>query len=223
MDNSKEITHDFEAQFKWNRKYWLDNSDLLNWIRFFYLSKELNFSEAKKVLEVGEGSGVIRKVMREYVEKYDTVDVNTALFPTFISDVREKINNIENSYDCVIAADILEHIPFDDVPKALENIHSYLTDEGFALITIPHRASHFLFMSPTNIPHAFRVPTGFLSPGAFYRRFIKRKIWIDPNHKWEIGDGYHTIDDVTRVMKNTGFKIEKIKKLIYVDFFVLKK
>jgi hypothetical protein len=137
--------------------------------------------------------------------------------------VRDKIGGIDSAYTCVIAADILEHIPFHDLPRALKNIHSYLKKDGIALITIPHRASHFLFMSPTNIPRAFRIPTGFLSPGSFYRRFIKRKIWIDPDHEWEIGDGHHTTSGVADMMKNAGFTVEKIEKLIYVDFFVLKK
>ncbi len=224
MDYREKMTHDFEAQFKWSRKYWLDETDILNWIRFFYLVKELISSGARSVLEIGEGSGVVRKTIQEYVEQYDTLDVNENLSPTYVGDVRKKMGAISsNPYDCVIAADILEHIPYNDVSQALENIYSYLKNGGIALITIPHRASNFLFMSPTNVPHFIRIPTGFLSPGSFYRRFIKRKIWIDPNHQWEIGDGHHTTSGVADIMKNVGFTVEKIEKLIYVDFFVLKK
>lgn len=58
MDHREKIIHDFNAQFEWSRKYWLDETDILNWIRFFYLVKELITIEAKKILEIGEGSGV---------------------------------------------------------------------------------------------------------------------------------------------------------------------
>lgn len=217
------MTYDKQKQFSLKKEDYISKLDFLNWYRFFFLLKEMEAHAASTILEVGPGEGTLQKLFSERTTRYDTLDVNRALSPTYIGDIREKINAIANSYDCVIAADILEHIPYSDLPRALENIHMYLKNSGIALITIPHRASNFLFMSPTNIPHAFRIPTGFLSPGSFYRRFIKRKIWIDPDHEWEIGDGHHTTSGVADIMKNVGFTVEKIEKFIYVDFFVLKK
>lgn len=217
------MIYDKQKQFSLEEIDYMSKLDLQNWIRFFFILKEVEKKRLKSVLEIGPGEGTLKKLFAPYAERYDTIDVNSKLSPTYVSDVRKRIENINETYDCVIAADILEHIPFTDLSNALPNIYSYLKKDGVALITIPHRASHFLFMSPTNIPHFIRIPTGFLSFGSFYRRFIKRKIWIDPDHEWEIGDGHHTINDVAEVMKSAGFTIEKIDKLIYVDFFVLKK
>jgi hypothetical protein len=67
------------------------------------------------------------------------------------------------------------------------------------------------------------VPTGFLSPGAFYRRFIKRRIWIDPHHCWEIGDGKTRRGDVESVFDQAGFQRDKVRKLLYVDYWILRK
>ena len=78
-------------------------------------------------------------------------------------------------------------------------------------------------MTPTQIPHVFRVPTGFLSFGSFRRRFIKRKIWIDPHHEWEIGDGNITAEKIRSCFELKKFKILSYKKLIYVDFYILTK
>jgi len=78
-------------------------------------------------------------------------------------------------------------------------------------------------MTPTQIPHVFTVPTGFLSLGAFYRRFIKRKIWIDPCHCWEIGGGNVKVKDVNSVLIDCGFEIQKLEKLLYVDYWILRK
>jgi hypothetical protein len=116
---------------------------------------------------------------------------------------------------------VLEHLPFADLPGTLANLRSYLVADGRAFITIPHRASYFLFMTPTYIPRVFRVPTGFLSLGAFYRRFIKRKIWIDPHHCWEIGDGTIDVRQVEAVFRAAGFAIVSRKTLLYVDYWVL--
>jgi len=115
-------------------------------------------------------------------------------------------------------------MPFSDLSRTVKNIFSYLKkSSSYALITIPHRCSNFLFMSPTQIPHVFRVPTGFLSFGSFWRRFIKRKIWIDPHHEWEIGDGNITVQKVKSCFEKEKFIIKNYKKLLYVDYFILQK
>jgi len=221
MSNNKK--DDFGEQFRWDKKYWLEHLDFLNWYRYFAILKELKKIKPQSILEIGPGEGTIKSIFEKYVEKYQTMDVNQNLKPDYLSDIRDYNENLKNSFDCVIAADVLEHIVFDDFEKSLKNIFNYLKDDGYALITIPHRASYFLLMTPTYRPKIIRIPTGFCSPGAFYRRFIKRKIWIDPCHEWEIGDGKHIIKDVEKIIKEIGFKIEKREKLLYVDFWVLKK
>lgn len=215
--------NNFNSQFDLNKDQYLERLDFLNWYRFFFIIKEIIAFNPKNVLEIGEGSGIVRRVIEPLAEKYETMDVNEKLAPAYLNDVRTLKPELQEQFDCVIAADILEHIPFEDLEKALGNLFMYLKTGGKALITIPHRASNFLLMTPTQAPRAFRMPTGFLSPGAFYRRFIKRQIWIDPDHRWEIGDGQHKIKDVEEKMKNVGFKIEKMRKLIYVDYWVLTK
>lgn len=197
--------------------------DFLNWYRYLFILKELGRLRPKTVLEIGPGEGTVKRIYEPFIEEYATIDVNERLHPTFRSDVRDRVAAAERRFDAVVAADILEHIPFDDMPKALANIHAYLKHGGHALITIPHRASNFLWMTPTQIPHSFRVPTGFLSPGAFWRRFIKRKIWIDPDHRWEIGDGHHTAKEVQRLMRDAGFAVDGRRSILYVDFWTLKR
>jgi hypothetical protein len=114
-------------------------------------------------------------------------------------------------------------LPFNDLGLAITNIYEYLNPGGLALITIPHRQSNFLFMSPRQIPKVITVPTGFLSFGAFYRRFIQRKIWIDPNHCWEIGDGKIKKKEVDACFQSCNFKVKKFEKLLYVDYWVLER
>jgi len=212
-----------QSQFEREQNYFLEKLDFLNWYRYFFILKEIIRLKPQRILEIGEGSGIVRRTIEPVAKNYETMDINENLKPTHLNDIRNFIAELKEKFDCIIAADILEHIPFDDFEKSLKNIFNYLKDGGYALITIPHRASYFLLMTPTYQPKVIRIPTGFCSPGAFYRRFIKRKIWIDPDHEWEIGDGKHTIKDIEKIMKNVGFKIEKREKLLYVDFWVLEK
>ncbi len=206
-----------------NRQAFLEEMNFLNWYRYFSITKILLEIKPKSILEIGPGEGTIKNIFEKYTEKYQTMDLNKNLQPDYVSDVRVYNKDINNSFDCIIIADVLEHILFNELEKSLKNIFNYLKNEGYALITIPHRASYFLLMTPTYRPKVIRIPTGFLNPKSFYRRFIKRKIWIDPDHEWEIGDGKHSIKDVEGIIKKAGFKIEKREKLLYVDFWVLKK
>lgn len=219
----KIMNDNFNEQFSFRPDYYLKQLDFLNWYRYYHLIKDVLAIKASDLMEVGTGAGMVRNCLEPLVTSYTTLDINKELSPDFLLDVREPLTELNKKFDCAIAADILEHLPFSDMKIAMKNLYDYLKPGGHALITIPHRQSNFLFMTPTQIPHVFTVPTGFLSLGAFYRRFIKRKIWIDPNHCWEIGDGNIKVRDVDNCFLNTGFEIEKFEKLLYVDYWVLKK
>ncbi|HXF44399.1 MAG TPA: hypothetical protein VNK70_02980, partial [Candidatus Paceibacterota bacterium] len=83
--------------------------------------------------------------------------------------------------------------------------------------TIPHRLHYLLFMTSLfgHKPLVLRFPT--------LKRILGRKISIDPDHEWEIGDGTRKPDDVKKAMESVGFVVEEKKKLPYVDFWILKK
>ncbi len=167
----------FEKQFRLEQKYYLKQLDFLNWYRYFFIIKEVIDLLPSDILEIGTGSGIVRNCLQPLVKNYVVLDVNPKLKPDLVGDVRAYQDALENKFDCVIIADVLEHLPFSDFGKSLKHIHSYLRKDGKVLATIPHRRSHFLFMTPLKAdPCVFTVPTGFLSPAAFSRRFIKRKI-----------------------------------------------
>jgi hypothetical protein len=56
-----------------------------------------------------------------------------------------------------------------------------------------------------------------------YNRFVRRRIWIDPNHCWEIGDGTVTRDAVESVLAAHGLATERFTPLPYCDYWVLAK
>ncbi|KKT89058.1 MAG: methyltransferase type 11 [Candidatus Jorgensenbacteria bacterium GW2011_GWC1_48_8] len=211
--------YDKTRQFKFTPWEFLAKLDLINWMRYAAIVKELTKIKPTSVLEVGPGEGVIKNVMKDFVERYDTLDVNPKLSPTYESNIRKFIAEASGKYDCVIAADILEHIPFEDLEIALKNLNAYLKPGSTALITIPHRSHYLFFMTSwKHKPHIVRIPTlkWFLRP-------FGQKVAIDPDHQWETGDGKHKIKDVENAMRKAGFKIERRQKLVYVDFWILKK
>lgn len=198
----------------------LSGLDLLNWFRYAAIIKKLTKLKPKSVLEAGPGEGVIKSIMSRYVERYDTLDVNSKLEPTYLSDVRGRIPKATGKYDVVIAADILEHIPFVDVPTALRNLREYLMPGGVALITIPHRAWFVFWMDwISGQGHTFRFPDWIRT--FYHHRLHRRKNPIDTDHSWEIGDGLHKVQDIENIMRDAGFLIKERQELPYVDFWVL--
>ena len=215
--------HDFSEQFYLDPDYYLKHLDFINWYRYYFLVKEVLRARPRQILEIGGGSGIIKNCLSALVEEYLTLDINPQLGPDVLGDVRNHNPDLARRFPCIIIADVLEHIPFVDLAQTLRNLYRYLIPGGEVLVTIPHRRSYFLFITPTYKHHILSVPKGFLSLGSFYRRFIKRKIWIDPDHCWEIGDGKIDKRDVEASFKEVGFTIEMFMKLLYVDFWVLKK
>jgi SAM-dependent methyltransferase len=202
-------------QFSLSSWDFLIKLDILNWLRYAAIIKELTKRRADSILEIGPGEGTIKNIMTPFVKIYETLDLNQKLKPTYLGDVRDFNDKIQKRYNCVIAADILEHIPFDTLEIALKNLNRYLKTGGTALITIPHRSHYFMWMTSLNHrPSILRTPT---------LKQLLGNPWIDPGHEWEIGDGKHKIKDVEKIMEKVGFKIEKRQKLVYVDFWILKK
>jgi len=216
----------FNSQFLMDYRDYMEGIDLSSWNRYYFIIKEIIRIKPKTILEIGAGSEIVKNCVKGLVEDYRVMDINEKLKPDILSDMRDFRPELKEKFDCLVCAEVLEHMPFRDLEKNLKNIHQYLANSGKALITIPHRRARILIITPFSYqkPLIITLP-GWLksSPKSFYRQFIKRKIWIDPHHCWEIGDGKIKKKDVENVFKKVGFNIDKFRKLLHVDFWVLSK
>ena len=221
---AKEI--DFNSQFSMNYGDYLKGIDLSNWYRYYFIIKEVINLKPKNILEIGVGNEIVKNCLQKFVKDYKVMDINPKLNPDILSDLRNFHQELKEKFDCLICAEVLEHMPFGDLEKNLTNLYNYLINGGKAIITVPHRRARILIITPFSYqkPLIITLP-GWLksSPKSFYRQFIKRKIWIDPHHCWEIGDGKIKKKDVENVFKKVGFNIDKFRKLLHVDFWVLSK
>jgi len=212
------INYNPKRQFELTPKEFLAKLDFLNWCRYVAILKELSRLEPKRILEIGPGEGTVKRVYEPFADQYDTMDVNEKLNPTYCGKAQIFLPALQERYDAVIAADILEHIPFGDLTQTLVNFSRYLKPGGATLITIPHRSHYFWWATSLLKDHAqftLRIPT--------LKKLLGKKIPIDLDHEWEIGDGEHSIAGVKTTMEKAGFLVEKTEKIPYVDFFVLKK
>jgi ubiquinone/menaquinone biosynthesis C-methylase UbiE len=154
----------------------------------------------RSVLEIGPGSGIVSWVLRRMGISVTTVDIDERLKPYIVGDVT-RLPFTDRSFDTIFAAEVLEHIPFEEVPITLQEFSRVATNS--LVITLPH-FSHFapsiaLKLFPF-LPRFSRVfPVSFPVSHRF-----------DGQHYWEIGKRGTSLPVVKRTLvMHTGFEMKK--------------
>lgn len=214
---------EFDAQFTMTRAQYLGNLDMVTWLRHFYVLRELIEIGRGDVLEIGTGDGVVRRCAEPLVASYKVLDVNPQLDPDYHADIRTGDNRLVGQFDTIIITEVMEHLPFGDMPATLRNLWAWLRPGGRIIVSLPHRKSSVSVLTPNQKLRTVRFPNGSISLSEAYNRFIRRRIWIDPNHQWEIGDGKVSRPDVEARFSAAGFVQQKRLELPYSDYWVLTK
>jgi ubiquinone/menaquinone biosynthesis C-methylase UbiE len=185
------------------------------WISFWYQLLEVMETKPGSILEVGLGPGILTRTLRDMEVKVVTLDIEIKLKPDVTGDV-SRIPFQSKSFDTVLAAEVLEHIPFDQFPIALKELARVAKQT--VVITLPH-FTHF-------------VPSIALKVFPFVPRLKKvfpitfpKSHEFDGQHYWEIGKRNYSVSRVRGLLKeSTGFKLIKdylIEENPYHHVFVL--
>lgn len=135
------------------------------------------------VLEIGAGSGFVGGVLKTIGFTVDSLDVNEHLLPTYIGDISSEDFELENKYDCVLCAEVLEHIPFEQFDICLKNISTL--SRRFVILTLP------------NCEYNKRIEFKINNHKLFGFSLGKRKAPIASMHYWEINsEGYCKYEQV---------------------------
>lgn len=201
----------FDAQFGFTREYWLTNHmDFGDWHRVYVILKEVLRLKPNSILEIGVGSGVFEDLLKSKAEHYVTFDISPILEPDVVSDLQTHQPSLDNTFDLAICSQVMEHIAYNEIRHSLDNLNSYLRNNGRLMITVPHQRLYFLWMIPTNMPHIITT-----------RRWFLRRA-KDPYHEWEIG--YNTKKaDLEQLFWSAGFEKLKYQKLLLADYWLLEK
>ena len=141
------------------------------------------------ILEIGSGDKVFSSYIKQNTKiEIKTLDVAEDLGPDVIGDIRS-IPFPDNYFNTVCAFEVLEHIPFEDVRKALGEM--FRVSNNYVLISVPHFSPQFKFL--LKIPFIPEIKFAIKIP-----YFKKHK--FDGEHYWELG--------------KYGFPKKRFKKLL---------
>lgn len=176
------------------------------------INQVLSFSP-KSILIIGVGDGVVVNYLKNYVENVQTLDIEADLNPNIVASVTN-MPIADNSFDMVMCAEVLEHIPFDEFKKALSEIKRVAKKN--VIISLPHfgPAVKISFKIPflNEIKFAFKIP------------YAKQHV-LGGQHFWEIGKKNYKVKFINQIIADY-FNI--IKDFVpfdnqYHHFYILSK
>jgi len=169
------------------------------WTSFWHQIDEVLRTNAKTVLEIGVGTGIVANALRQFGLSVTTFDISPELKPDVIGDILElKRYFPPSSFDCVLCAQVLEHLHFESFKPAVEQI--YHTTKNYAIISLPYHRRYWGIIAQFNLP---------LFGGGRLNIRIPRLIHHEMNeHKWEVGKSGYPVKKIESVLRDY-FKIEK--------------
>ena len=194
--------------------------DLGRFISYFYQVDTVTDLNPKTVLEVGKGNGTLSDYLKKLGYSVTTCDFDANLNPDVVADVR-KLPLTDNSYEAVTAFEILEHLPFEDFPKALAELKR--VSSKHVIISLPYKSTGFEFV--------LKFPgVRTLFKKSFLNLFIRIPlkfggIEVSGQHYWEIDLWNFRLSNVREEIKKQFKILKEIRPVMnhYHYFFVLEK
>lgn len=189
---------------------------LRRWNSYWYQIDEIVKLSPKNILEIGIGDRIVCNFLKAIGYNVNTLDIEKSLKPDFVASV-EKIPLSDGSYDLVLAAEVLEHLPFEKIENSLKEI--YRVARKNVIITLPQWGREVSF--------SLKIP------GIRQIKFNKKIFSVKENkfnnsngHYWEINKRGYSVKKIKNIIESCNFKI--LKDYIpfenyYHHFFVLEK
>jgi len=173
-----------------------------------------------KVLEIGKGNGTVSDCLKKLGYQLTTVDIDESLKPDYVADVRN-LPFKDNEFDAVVAYEILEHLPFEDFEKALQELKR--VSNKHIIISLPYRSTGFEFICKfPGIRTLFRK--SFLD---FFVRIPLHfgGIKVSGQHYWEIDRARYSLRKIRKLFSAHFTIVKELSPVLnkYHRFFVLKK
>lgn len=164
------------------------------------------------VLEIGPGSGHTTWMLRQWGYAVTTLDFDPAVRPNVVGDVT-RLPLADGSFDCVLAAEVLEHLPFEEFGTALRELRRVSRRSVIVTLPAPFVGVSALWNWPKFEPKGMFIGVPYA---------VKHR-W-NGEHYWELGKRGYGLREVKRRIRESGFTIERAFRpapSLYCYFFAL--
>ncbi len=185
------------------------------WISYWHQLDEIIKLQPDTVLEIGVGAGVFKNIAGIFDINVETVDIDPDLKPDHVASVFE-LPFKNNSYDVVAAFQVLEHISYENLEKAVGEIKRVA--KRYIVISLPDAKPrwHYSFYIPK-----FGVKNFYINRPTFG---IVKHIF-DGEHYWEINKKGYSLKSFLKLMHKLGLELittYRVPEFTYHRFFVLR-
>lgn len=206
MDGREAPGHYFEPGYDTKERF----------VSYWHQAGELLAGNHRKVLEIGVGNGFLSSYLRRRGLDVTTLDIDAALSPDVTGSVLA-IPLPDASFDAVGCFEVLEHLPYEELSKALSEIRR--VTKGRAVISVPDHSPVYRFNVELPLfgeikrllPHPFPRPV----PHVF-----------DGTHYWVLGKAQYPLARVLADIGRAGFQVVRTYRPFEFyghRFFVLEK
>ena len=210
------VQNNFKVQVPPNHYFNIEYDTKSRWISYWYQINEVINLKSKSVLEIGVGNKSVSDYLTKIGFRVKTCDLDKSLKPDVVANILNLPFKID-SFDVVLCAEVLEHLPFKNFSKALSNIHK--VSKKYAIITLPNFSITNLYFGIKVIPY---VPKKEFLIRVRYP--VKHKFLGE--HYWEIGKKGFPVSLIKESIQKSGFQIKKTYSPIEDpkhNFFILEK
>jgi ubiquinone/menaquinone biosynthesis C-methylase UbiE len=166
------------------------------WIAYFYQIESVLKLGKRSILEVGPGNGTVSNYLTMSGMNVTTADIDPEHKPSVVASILD-LPFPDDQFDVAMACEVLEHIPFEEVPVALKELGR--VSKEYVLISVPDVRRTLLHL-------VLKLP--FLSEMAFRIRMMTRKIHVfNVGHYWEIGKRGYAPSRVRSVIESCGLTV----------------
>ena len=142
-------------------------------------------------------------IVSDYLKKMGcdvkTLDTDKRLSPDYVGNVLN-LPFKKNSFDVVLCAEVLEHLPFSQFELGLKNLRK--VTKKYVILTLPEYSLFRIHFDIKLIPKIPRIQKILKIP--FPKKHIYNKV-----HYWEIGKRGYNLRKIKSMIENNGFQIEK--------------
>jgi SAM-dependent methyltransferase len=196
-----------------------DYDQLKQFISYYYQVRLIRQTQVRRLLEIGIGS----KTLSDYLSRRNievvTCDINPALEPDYVADIR-RLPFADGSFELIAAFEILEHLPWSEVPSALSELRR--VSSRYVILSLPIFTAYFeMVLRFPLIQKIFRrqyLDFFIRFPFAFFRK-------CSPGHEWEIGLRGYPLRKIRNELKTQFHIVKEVRPIMQPlhRFFVLEK